>query len=84
MQERQCISCKKTGNRDDFIKITKIKSDEIVINPSSKEFGRSAYICKNKECIRLALKNKYLYKKLKTKNAESVSKIENILSNTAF
>ena len=39
---------------------------EIVINPNSKTFGRSAYLCYNQSCIELALKKSKINKALKT------------------
>ena len=38
----------------------------IVINPNSKTFGRSAYLCYNQSCIETALKKSKLNRALKT------------------
>ena len=49
-----------------MIKITKVSSsEEIVINPNSKTFGRSAYLCYNQDCIEQALKKKKINRALK-------------------
>jgi predicted RNA-binding protein YlxR (DUF448 family) len=49
-----------------MIKITKEHSTEqVVINPNSKTFGRSAYLCYNQSCIEQALKKKRINKMLK-------------------
>ena len=54
-------------NREEMIKITRRNTDgEVVINPDSKTFGRSAYLCYNQSCIELALKKSKLNKALKT------------------
>ena len=48
--ERKCIACRKTINRDNLIKITKdFKTNEIILSPKKTDFGRSAYICRNKK-----------------------------------
>lgn len=53
--------------REDMIKITKEhQSGEIVVNPDSLTFGRSAYLCYNQNCIEKALKKNRLNKVLKT------------------
>ena len=39
---------------------------EILINPDSYHFGRSSYLCYNKNCVENALKRKRLPKTLKT------------------
>ena len=54
---RKCISCGKYQNRDEMIKITKEHSSgKLVIEPNSKIFGRSVYLCYNQECINTVIK----------------------------
>ena len=56
--------------RSELIKRTKeYSSGNIVIQPNSKTFGRSVYLCYNEECINTALRkglNKGINKYLKT------------------
>lgn len=50
-----------------MIKLTKnFENDDIILNPNSKIFGRSAYLCYNNQCVELALKKNKLNKALKT------------------
>jgi len=60
---RICISCKKTHNRKDLIKITKDHKQGITFQ---KGMGRSAYICKSKKCYSDSKLKKKLQKALKT------------------
>ena len=54
---RKCISCGSLKPKDELIKITKeYKSGNIIIEPNSKIFGRSVYLCYNKDCINTVLK----------------------------
>ena len=63
---RKCISCGALKPREDMIKITKEHStNEVVVNPNSKTFGRSAYLCYNQDCIEQALKKKKINRVLK-------------------
>ena len=65
--ERKCVGCGEIKNRVNLIKLTKdFVSGEIVVNPSSKIFGRSAYLCYNQECINKALKKNKINRVLKT------------------
>lgn len=49
-----------------MLKITREhKSGEIFINPDSKTFGRSVYLCYNNTCIENSLKKNKLQKFLK-------------------
>ena len=64
---RKCVGCGELKPRENLIKITKdYKDGNIVIEPDSKTFGRSAYLCYNQSCIELALKKSRLNKALKT------------------
>ena len=50
-----------------MIKITREHfTGNVVVNPNSKTFGRSAYLCYNQSCIEQALKKKKLNRVLKT------------------
>ena len=63
---RKCIGCNEFKERNELIKLTKIKNGEVIINPNSKTFGRSAYLCYNQSCIESAFKKSKLNKALKT------------------
>lgn len=68
---RKCIGCFELKDRGEMIKITRdSKSGEIFINPNSKIFGRSIYLCYNDTCIENSLKKNKLAKFLKTKLTE--------------
>ena len=60
---RVCISCKKTYDRKDLLKITKDYKQGIMLH---KGMGRSAYICKSKKCYSDSKIKKKLQKALKT------------------
>lgn len=67
MVERKCVGCGTIKNRDELIKITKNSIDgKVVVNPNSKIFGRSAYLCYNEKCKELALKKNKLNRALKS------------------
>jgi uncharacterized protein len=52
--------------RKDLLRIMKTHdTKEIIVMPSSKQFGRSTYLCYNKECLKQANKKKRLQKTLK-------------------
>lgn len=64
---RKCIACFEVKNRGTMIKITReYASGKIFINPDSKIFGRSVYLCYNNSCIEKSLKKNKLAKFLKT------------------
>ena len=75
MIERKCQGCNIKQNRSLMIKITKI-SQGLKINPSSKELGRSIYVCKNIDCIKTLIKKKRIKTGLKYNNMDEISRIE--------
>lgn len=63
---RKCIGCFEVKNREELVKITREhKTGKIFINPNSKIFGRSVYLCYNNSCIDNSLKKNKLAKFLK-------------------
>jgi len=60
---RICISCKKTYDRINLLKITNDHEQGIMFQ---KGMGRSAYICKSKKCYTDSKIKKKLQKALKT------------------
>ena len=60
---RICISCRKTYDRTNLLKITKDHKQGIMIH---KGIGRSAYICQSKKCYSDSKIKKKLQKALKT------------------
>ena len=60
---RMCISCRKTYDRKNLFKITKDHEQGIMFQTG---IGRSAYICKSKNCYSDSKIKKKLQKALKT------------------
>lgn len=74
---RKCCACGKIADRQIFIRILKNhKNGEYIINPTSKEFGRSIYICKSQECLKLAIKKK----RLRNLNEDILNSLNHLLS----
>lgn len=67
MKYRKCVGCGEIKDAQEMMKLTKNHiSGDIEINSNSKIFGRSAYLCYNKQCVEQALKKNKLNKALKT------------------
>ena len=60
---RICVSCRRTYDRKNLFKITKDQKQGIIFK---KGMGRSAYICKSKNCYLDSKIRKKLQKALKT------------------
>ena len=67
MKYRKCVGCGEIKDASEMMKLTKNHiSGDIEINPNSKIFGRSAYLCYNNQCVEQSLKKNKLNKALKT------------------
>lgn len=69
---RKCIACGEFFDRKKMIRILKNHVDnQFIINPDSKTFGRSAYLCKSEDCLKIAIKKNRFPKALRAKIDES-------------
>ena len=69
---RTCIGCNEKREKKELLRIVKNKEAEISIDKTGKKEGRGAYICKDKECMEKAIKNRKLEKSFKMKISEEV------------
>lgn len=62
---RKCVACGKVCDRAELIRIlSEHKTGDLIINPSTKEFGRSFYVCKSSMCLERIKKHKKYKDKL--------------------
>ena len=58
---RKCIACGNIKDRQTLVRILiEAKTQKIIINPDSKHFGKSKYLCNNLDCLNYAIKKKRL------------------------
>ncbi len=83
MPPRKCAGCNKINESSKMIRIMKVHNTrEILINPDSRHFGRSSYLCYNKDCAQYAIKKKRIQKTLKTEiPAHIIEKIQTLTDN---
>ena len=79
--KRKCQGCFNLINRNELIKITKLKDGTLKVNPSKYELGRSIYVCKNEECIKNLIKTKGIKRGLKFSDGEIIKETEEKLKN---
>lgn len=78
---RKCIACNTYKDKKYLIRIMiNHLNGDILINPSSKYFGRSAYICSDNDCIDNAFKKMKISKILNKKvDPNILEKIKTVL-----
>ncbi len=83
MPLRKCTGCGELKESSQMIRIMKVHdTQEVLVNPGSSSFGRSSYLCYNKDCLQKALKKKRIPKTLKKEISEDiVEKIKTLTEN---
>ena len=57
---RQCVGCGEMKGKKDMIRVLRTAEDQICLDATGKKNGRGAYICRDRECLKKAAKNKGL------------------------
>ena len=63
---RKCVACGQNKTKKELIRIVNNKEEGVIVDLTGKKNGRGAYICRNIECLNLAIKNKKLSRALET------------------
>ena len=69
--ERTCIGCGRKKHKDELVRIVLVKDDGegshagIAVDMGGRMKGRGAYLCRNGECLELAVRKKALNRAFK-------------------
>ena len=64
--QRMCVGCRAMKPKSELIRVVKSPEGVISTDTTYKAQGRGAYICKDPECFKRAIKNKALSRTFKT------------------
>lgn len=62
---RQCVGCGEMKGKKEMMRVLRTEENEICLDVTGKKNGRGAYICRNRECLQKARKNKGLERSFK-------------------
>lgn len=62
---RQCVGCNEMKSKKEMLRILKTAEEEVILDATGKLNGRGAYLCKNEECLKRAIKQKGIERSLK-------------------
>lgn len=57
---RMCVGCREMQPKKTLIRVVRSPEGEISMDPTGRKPGRGAYVCRNKQCLQKALKQKQL------------------------
>ena len=64
--QRTCIACRQTQGKRELVRVVRTPSGEVRVDPTGKQAGRGAYLCKSRGCWEQALNSQRLSAALKT------------------
>lgn len=73
--QRQCVGCGEMKPKQELVRIVKSPEGVISLDRSGKANGRGAYICRDPECYKKAVKARRLEKAFSTAIPENVSEM---------
>ncbi len=75
---RRCVACKKLLDRKHLFRVVRDYQDGVVLD---KGMGRSAYLCPNENCLKVAWQKKRLQKALRCQvNVSVIEVLQNRLN----
>lgn len=62
---RQCVGCNEMKSKKEMLRVLKTVEGEVILDNTGKQNGRGAYVCKNAECLKKAIRHKGIERSLK-------------------
>lgn len=69
---RKCIGCGELKDKRELVRVVRNKAGEVSLDTTGKAQGRGAYICPEKACLELAIKNRGLNRSFKCEVPKAV------------
>ena len=76
--QRKCLGCGVSKNKSDLIRVVRSPDNELSIDLKGKKSGRGAYICKDENCLKKAVKAKRFDRSLEVKISDDI--LESLLN----
>jgi predicted RNA-binding protein YlxR (DUF448 family) len=70
---RMCVGCREMKEKKTLIRVVRNPEGEVSIDPTGKKSGRGAYVCRNPECLKRAIKQKQLERQLEAPLSEEAA-----------
>lgn len=65
LPQRSCVACRTTTAKRDLVRIVRLPTGAVEVDPTGKKSGRGAYLCRRVACWEEALKRTRLSKALR-------------------
>ena len=61
---RMCVGCREMKEKRELIRVVRTPAGEAALDATGKKSGRGAYVCRQAECLRRAIRQKQLERQL--------------------
>lgn len=69
--ERTCVACRSLRPKREMVRVVRTTAGPVVVDPTGKQSGRGAYLCRLSDCWQTALRRKALERALKTELSDA-------------
>ena len=53
---RMCVGCREMKEKRELIRVVSSPEGEVSLDPTGKKSGRGAYVCRNADCLKRAIR----------------------------
>lgn len=64
--KRICVVCRQTKDKKELIRVVRTPDQTVKVDPTGKQSGRGAYLCRDLNCLETALAGRHLQRALNT------------------
>ena len=61
---RMCVGCREMKEKKELIRVVRSPEGDVSLDPTGKKSGRGAYVCRDPNCLKRAIKQKQLERQL--------------------
>ena len=70
---RMCVGCREMKPKRELIRVVRSPEGEVSMDPVGKKPGRGAYVCRNVDCLKRAIKQRQLERQLEVQLTKEVA-----------
>ena len=70
---RMCVGCREMKEKLTLIRVVRSPEGEVSLDATGKKPGRGAYVCRDPECLKRAIKQRQLERQLQVTLTEEVA-----------
>ena len=72
LPQRMCLGCREHKDKKELVRVVRSPEGEVSVDLTGRKNGRGAYICRSKECLKKARKQKAISKALNCEITDEV------------